>query len=84
MLIFLGQVQFTLGLSLRSEVGIGSKPDGCALIVSPPPCRIVAEVELTSHPFTPPMKSSEFIGYCFYHYYEIVLIWKLAVYYKGI
>ena len=54
MLIFLGQVQFTLGLSLRSEVGIGSKPDGCALIVSPPPCRIVAEVELTSHPFTPP------------------------------
>jgi hypothetical protein len=43
-------IYFGFEPKLRSEAGIGSKPDGCVLIVSPPPCWIVVEVELASHP----------------------------------
>ena len=35
---------------LRSEAGIGSKPDGCVLILSPKPRWIVVETELAEHP----------------------------------
>jgi predicted transport protein len=45
-----GSIYFGFEPKLRSEAGIGSKPDGCVLIFSPPPCWIVVEVELASHP----------------------------------
>jgi len=35
---------------LRSEAGIGSKPDGCVLILSPKPQWMVVETELADHP----------------------------------
>jgi len=35
---------------LRSTAGIGSKPDGCVLILSPKPRWVVIETELSAHP----------------------------------
>jgi len=35
---------------LRSVAGIGSKPDGCVLLLSPKPRWVVVETELSSHP----------------------------------
>ena len=35
---------------LRSVAGIGSKPDGCVLILSPKPRWVVVETELSAHP----------------------------------
>jgi len=35
---------------LRSTAGIGSKPDGCVLILSPKPRWVVIETELSDHP----------------------------------
>ena len=43
-------IYFGFEPKLRSEAGIGSKPDGCVLIFSPSPCWIVVEVEMASHP----------------------------------
>lgn len=41
---------FDFAPKLRSEAGIGSKPDGCVLILSPKPRWIVVETELAEHP----------------------------------
>ena len=41
---------FSFQPKLRSLAGIGSKPDGCVLALSPKPRWIVVETELSSHP----------------------------------
>ena len=41
---------FSFEPKLRSLAGIGSKPDGCVLALSPKPRWIVVETELSSHP----------------------------------
>jgi predicted DNA-binding protein (MmcQ/YjbR family) len=41
---------FSFKPKLRSDAGIGSKPDGCTLILSPKPRWAIVETELSGHP----------------------------------
>jgi len=43
-------IYFGFEPKLRSMAGIGSKPDGCVLLLSPKPRWVIVETELSSHP----------------------------------